>query len=186
MKGLRLLIIAAMLAAVVAPATADARVKQRFEDIYKVHLTGTQKAGNLLVSGVTGSIAEMQALSGVCQDPNSLPYAEQAAKGAVITFQHTIDNYTPSRRSRFDQWFAQDRWYTKPAQDLKVVRRGRDKDGNGLINVVSAWHWLEGGFTNISHGNCDVTAAKDAAQAHGEAADNEIRAGIALLRSLLG
>ncbi len=185
MSRIRLLgVVVAGLLIGIAVATADARVKQRYEDIYRSHLSIVDSAGRNLTRTLNLEDVTLGNMSEMCRSPYASvrKMARQLAERGASTNQQRLKDIQPGPMGK---WFEDDRWYTKPGADRKVVARGLKRYRQGIKYVKNGFFWVASAYERLARGKCAITLWQHNISGRHRGAVEETSAGIELLRSLL-
>lgn len=179
----------ALLAA--TPASSQARIKQRFDDIYTMALNGGTRAENIEAAGVNTMIGSVRTSSQAKCQSSYQPAREAISQAAAVSattalgFLNSRDKVSKRLLKVLDE---KHEWYTKPVQDLKVVRRGLLEFRKGFVQSRVAYSYLATAFDVVSKQDCAVATLEQqitGAQNEQSAGARSMSHGLKVLRSLL-
>ncbi len=176
---------------VASPTSSEARVKQRFDDIYTMAVNAGKSAENTEVAGVNAMIGSARTMSQVkCQasDQSTRDAISQAATASAASALSFFNSRGEVSRGLLKKLEEKSDWYTKPTNDLKVVRRALREYRDGFVQSRIAYSYLATAFDSVRSQDCaSATVASQIAEAQSNqtSGQHKMTSGLRSLRSLL-
>jgi|GEM_PF-4976785 hypothetical protein len=182
-------LVVALLAA--TPASSEARVKQRFDDIYTMAVNAGRTAENTEVAGLNAMIGSASSMSQTkCQasEQATRDAISQAASASAASALSFFNSRAEVSRHLLKILEEKPDWYTRPTKDMKVVRRALREYRDGFVESRVAYSYLATAFDAVRSQDCaTATVASQVAEAQSSqtSGQHKMTRGLSALRSLL-
>ncbi len=176
---------------VATPASSEARVKQRFDDIYTMAVNAGKSAENTEVAGVNAMIGSARTVSQAkCQasDQPTRDAISQVASASAASALSFFNSRSEVSRRLLKILEEKPDWYTTPTKDMKVVRRALREYRDGFVQSRVAYSYLATAFDAVRSQDCaSATVANQIAEAQSNqtSGQHKMTNGLRALRSLL-
>ena len=173
------------------PARSEARVKQRFDDIYTMTVNAGRTAENIEAAGVNTMIDSASTMSQAKCQASEQPTRDaisQAASASAASALSFFNSRAEVSRHLLKILEEKPDWYTKPTTDMKVVRRALREYRDGFVQSRVAYSYLATAFDAVRSQDCaTATVANQVAEAQNNqtSGQHKMTRGLSALRSLL-